>query len=222
MIRINLLPYDLRPIKRTPLPYILSVAVLILAVLGMGAVFLGQSAKIAQTRADLRQKNKQLEELESVVREHNELVEQQEQLQAKILAIQEILADRMIWSKQLHRLAEITPPNVWYSGMRVVHKTRSERQVKRNNEGEIVRNKEGDPQYERVKVKRPFLEISGYVAPDDNNEISVNPLLRSTDEDPEFSQVFDLDTTTFVDTEFNEHRVRKFTFDYLIKTQEAT
>ena len=40
MITINLLPWELRPVKRTPLPYLLSAAVLLLALMGIG-LFLG-------------------------------------------------------------------------------------------------------------------------------------------------------------------------------------
>ena len=67
MITVNLLPYELRPVKRTPLPYILSGATLILAISVVAIVFVKNIADIAGATRTLNEHKAELSRLQPVV-----------------------------------------------------------------------------------------------------------------------------------------------------------
>ncbi|HRZ17147.1 MAG TPA: hypothetical protein P5141_06250, partial [Candidatus Hydrogenedentes bacterium] len=69
MIRINLLPHALRPVKRSALPHILSLAVLLLVLAGLVALFMGELGTYAAEGRNLQKAKDDLAALESVVEE---------------------------------------------------------------------------------------------------------------------------------------------------------
>ena len=73
MIRINLLPEELRPIKRTPLPYLVSSAVLIGACVLMALMFLSGWATIQSKKAEYAKNEEEFAALKAVVEESNAL-----------------------------------------------------------------------------------------------------------------------------------------------------
>jgi len=219
MIIINLLPQELRPIKRTPLPHILSVAVLLAAIAGMAFLFINITRNIAATNDDIAKANQELEGLRDVVEEYNALSEQKEQLENKINVIQEILSDRIIWSEQLHRLSELTPDNFWYKRIRETSKTvRIERVELDPKTGEEVLDKDGNPKIIKENVKRPVFEISGYVINNEQGSSQINPLTYNTTQDEAFSKLFTLDTPNLTNEEYNGFAVRGFALEYNIAT----
>lgn len=221
MIIINLLPQELRPIKRTPLPHILSVAVLLAAIAGMAFLFLNITRNIAQTKSEIAKANQELEGLRDVVEEYNALSEQKEQLESKINVIQEILSDRIIWSEQLHRLAELTPDNFWYKRIRETSKSvRVERVEIDPKTGAEVLDKDKKPKIIKETVKRPVFEISGYVINNDEGLSQINPLTYNTTQDEAFSKLFTLDTPNLSNEEYNGFAVRGFVLEYNIATGE--
>ncbi len=219
MIVVNLLPQDLRPIKRTPLPHILSLLVLVLAVAGMGALFLLKIGQISSVNQELASTVRSLDELQHIVDEYNALTEKQEQLENKIGVIQEILSDRIIWSEQLHELATLTPENFWYKRIRVTSKTvREERVITDPETGAPV----VDPKTKKVKtikenVKRPVLELSGYIISNEEGSNQMNPLTFATEEDKEFSATFVLERPQLLVTEYNGIPVNGFVLEYGIE-----
>lgn len=219
MIIINLLPPELRPIKRTPLPHILSLLVLVAALLGMGAMFLSVTGKIKTAKTELAGANQELEGLKDVVEEYNALSEKKQQLENKINVIQEILSDRIIWSQQLHRLAQLTPDNFWYKRIRETSKSvRVERVELDPKTGKEVKDKDGKLKIVKENVKRPVFEISGYVINNEQGSSRINPLTYNTTQDEEFSKVFTLDSPNITDAEYNGYQVRGFVLEYNIKT----
>lgn len=219
MIIINLLPQELRPIKRTPLPHIMSLLVLIAAVAGIGAMMYAVTASIARANTELAEANRELEGLRDVVEEYNALSEQKQQLENKINVIQEILSDRIIWSEQLHRLAELTPDNFWYKRIRETSKTvRVERVEIDPKTGKEVVDKDGKPKVVKENVKRPVFEISGYVINNEQGSSRINPLTYNTTQDAAFSKIFTLDSPNITDAEYNGYAVRGFALEYNIKT----
>lgn len=218
MIVVNLLPEDLRPIKRTPLPHLLSLLVLVFVIVGMGFMFIAKSREIGATNEKLAQAQSDLNDLKDVVEEYNALSDKKQKLENKITVIQEILSDRIIWSEQLHRLAALTPDNFWYKRIWVTFKSVREEHV-------VINEKTGKPEIDkrtkkekvkRVTVKRPMLELSGYVINNEEGSNKINPLTFNTTEDPEFSKIFTLDRPQIIDAEYNGYAVRGFVLEYKI------
>lgn len=211
MILINLLPEHLRPIKRTPLPYFVSIAVLVLAVAGIALMLLQTLANKSHLANEINTRKEELAALRPVVEEHNKLQDQKLALADKVEIIQDILADRKIWSKHLHKLASLTPENAWFSRMQVTSRRFKESVM------------EMDPKTKEMKtvvkqVPRPVFEISGYVINDEEGRSTINPLVDNLNADEDFSDHFELITPSFEDTEFAGYEVRGFTLEYLIKT----
>lgn len=219
MILVNLLPEELRPIKRTPLPHILSVALLLAAIAGSAFVFYQNFARTNALKAEIARTEQDLKSLKAIVDEYNQLGQRKNQLKDKVDTIEEILRDRKIWSQHLHRLAQLTPDNFWYSGIKETQQNFRENQIKRDEKGEPVINKKTkEPEMEVVTVSKPILEISGYIVNDEQGRAEINQLLQATAEDPEFSANFELLRPGFNDTDFNGYKVRAFTAEYEIKT----
>ena len=219
MIVINLLPEDLRPIKRTPLPHLLSLLVMLLTVAALGWLFLAISGKIADKNRDLAKANEELAGLSAVVEEYNALSEKKQQLEDKITVIQEILSDRIIWSEQLHRLSKLTPDNFWYQRIRETSKTvRVDRVAVDEKTGEPVKDKNGQEKIVRENVKRPVFELSGYVINDEQGSNTIYPLTYATTQDEQFSEIFTLDSPQITDSEYNGYSVRGFVLEYRINT----
>jgi len=221
MILINLLPYHLRPLKRSPLPHILSIAVLIAVVAGIGLVYLSMLARISGTNRELVATEAKLAALKDTVEEFNELNELKQSLQDRILIIQDITNDRIIWSDQLHKLGRLTPKNIWYSRIRVTSKRDQREVIKRDPETgkEVLDKKTNQPVMERQTFIRPLLEVSGYIIPNEQGVAGLYDLARNTEEDPEFSSRFRLVSPQLEDTEFEGYAVRGFKLEYEILPQ---
>lgn len=222
MIRVNLLPYDMRPIKRTPVPYILVIALFLVAIIYGMLIFFSLFGEIAKRQANINSQKSELERLAATVEEYEELTKQKEKLSNKIATIQEIIADRVIWSKQLEQLAKLTPENIWYNNIKLVWKMDKiwvEKRDKKTNE--LILNKEGQPVKVQESVRRAFLEIAGFVAADtESGERDINPLTQALQQDEEFSARYDLRNTILEDVELPGYgKVRKFTLEYVISNQ---
>jgi len=219
MILVNLLPQDLRPIKRTPVPYILSVGFLIGALAAMAALYLAGLGTAARIGSELASTEDALNKLAPVIQEHNELSERKIALQDKIETIQEIQGDRKIWSEHLHKLATLTPENIWFSRIRETSQTFRETVEKRDPKtgNPVINPTTKQPEIEVRNVRKPVLEVRGYVINDaETGRANIAPLSNATDADPLFSRHFKQISPAFTDTEFNGFRVRSFTLTYQI------
>ena len=218
MIKVNLLPHEMRPIQRTLLPHIVSLAVLAAAIVYMGQVFLVLQGELNEVNQQVAQQQAALDALADVVVEYNELSEQKILLQDKIAIIQEILEDRTIWSQHLHQLATLTPENIWYRRIRLTSRRFSEErpQIDKKTGRQEIDPRTQKPRTTRVQVERIILEISGYAIDDETGLSSTHVLASNTETDPDFSKAFTLHRSEFADTEFNGYPVRQFTFEYLI------
>ncbi len=218
MIRINLLPHHLRPIKRTPLPYIACLALFVVALLAMASTFVTTRVRIVEEQRELSGFETEFKELESVVAESNRLEQSKLQLADKIKTIDEIVKDRIIWSRQLWLLSKLTPPNFWYSEIVVTSKAYP-MQVQELDQ------KTGKPKVDpktkkivtrTVQVSRPILRVSGYVMDSPDGRQDVSPLTDALTTDEEFSSMFQLEQPSFSTAEFEGFPVKKFTLEFLI------
>jgi len=219
MILINLLPEELRPIKRTPLPYIVTGGALIGAIVLMALMFISSLAKQSSLSAELDQNNKDLTALKPVIDEFNALSEKKGSLKDKIDTIQEILSDRKIWSEHLHKLATLTPQNIWYNRIRVYAKPDRQTRERINPETKKpeLDAKTGLAKTEIINIKVPVLEVSGYVVNDATGTANVAPLSEATSTDPDFAKHFKFDNVSKLeDTEYKGFAVRSFTLQYKI------
>lgn len=213
MIRVNLLPYPFRPVRHSPIPYLLAILVFAAGVALMVLMFSVKQAEIMSANRELQDVENGLRELQSIINEHEELKALEAQLADKVSAIEDITRDRIIWSEQLYNLSRLLPSNMWYSSIRVETQTFTETQP-------YTDPKTKQETMRRVQVEKPVLVIEGYATADDTGRYDINPLIAATEQDPEFASMFQLEPPSFQDTEFEDHAVRRFTFEYVI-TQGA-
>ena len=210
MITVNLLPYELRPIKRTPLPYILGGATFVMAVSVIAIVFVKNITDIAGATRTLDEHKKELAHLQPIVEEYNGIALKKVKLAEQVQTINEIASDRIIWSRQLFNLNRLALENMWYDGIDVSLKPFTETHTvfnERTKTNEIVTE----------RIDRPVLALTGYVIPGDDGQASVSPFTLLTENDPEFSELFQLELSTFKDTLFEEVGVREFKLEYVIR-----
>ncbi|NIA14466.1 MAG: hypothetical protein GWP08_10315 [Nitrospiraceae bacterium] len=210
MIRVNLLPYHLRPIRRSPVPYILSAFVLVAAIAAMTAAFLTLQVQIGAARSQLAQHQEQYDALKDVVAEYNDLIDKKEALARKIETIQEIVSERLIWSRQLFNITRLTPDNFWYSGIAEREKSFREKRL-------VYNEKTKKEEEKNVRITRRVLELQGYVIEGADGSNDIYPLTLEMEQDVEFSSMFQLSLPKLVDTEFEGYAVRSFTLEYLIE-----
>ncbi len=209
MIRINLLPQELRPITRTPLPHIISLAVLGAALFFMFQVYMSLRGELSGINTQVAQQEAALELLAATVEEHEELEERKKQLQVMVETIQVILEDRTVWSEHLHQLATLTPENIWYKRIRLTSRRFTEERPRQDP-------RTGQTRIERETHERLVLELSGYAVDDETGLSSTATLATNTTVDPDFASHFQLYTSRIIDTEFDGYPVREFLFEYIV------
>jgi len=218
MILINLLPHHLRPIKRTPLPYIACAALFVIAVLGMFSSFVTTQATVTAESRELYRLKTELDNLQSIVTESNQLEASKLRLADKIKTIDEIVKDRIIWSRQLWLLAQLTPKNFWYSDIEVTTKTypRQEPVIDPQTNKPKVNPTTKRIETKTVQVQRPILRLSGYVIDSPDGRQDLSPLTDALTQDADFSSMFRLEQPSFSSTEFEGFPVKEFTLEFLI------
>lgn len=209
MININLLPWHLRPVKRSPLPYVASLLVAGLAILILAGMWVDKQSRIGEQRAILKDNTGKLQSLQDIVDEYEQLEKQKVELAEKVSIINEILADRIIWSRQLWNVSRLTPDNFWYGSVAVKEKQFTETRKEINAQTKKEEEK-------KITVRRPILELKGYVIEGTDGTSDINPLTFNMQDDKEFSGIFQLDLPKFQDTLFEGYKVREFTLEYLI------
>lgn len=209
MITVNLLPFELRPIKRSPLPYILSAAFLIGVIAFILLAYMAKTVEISKTLDEYNDHVRELEDLADTVAEYNALIDKKDRLAIQVQTIKEIASDRIVWSRQLYNLSRLALSNLWYTSLRVISKPFQETVLVYNPQTE---------QNENQIVSRPrlVLVVDGYIVPGPDGQSETTPMLEAFEADEEFSNMFSLQPITFLDTEYLGTRVRKFTVEYVI------
>lgn len=210
MITINLLPHELRPVKRTPLPYILSGATFAATIGIIAIVFLNNMANVARETSTLNGHKAELTRLQPFVEEYNQISQKKLQLAEQVQTINEIASDRIIWSRQLFNLNRLALKNMWYDGIDVSVKPFTETHTVYNP---TTKKKETVTE----RIDRQVLSLTGYVIPGKDGQSSVSPFTLATEQDEEFASLFQLELSTFKDTMFEEVGVREFKLEYVIR-----
>jgi len=110
MITINLLPADLRPIERTPLPRFLTIVVGA-ALAGVGVFFLVllQFILIPRVRDSISKEEEVLANLNQQTAQYQTLTDALKSITQRENALQEIYKTRTIWWKKLDLLCDLVP-----------------------------------------------------------------------------------------------------------------
>jgi len=123
MIKINLLPQELRPKKKSTLPIkamsfigggIVAILILIHILVGM---------KINQERERLSLLKKEYEAIRPEYERVLKLKSDKENLEAKVALMEKLLIQRLLWAKKLNQFSDLMPPSVWLSSVFVVTRT---------------------------------------------------------------------------------------------------
>ncbi|MEA3364990.1 MAG: hypothetical protein U9Q79_05060 [Candidatus Hydrogenedentes bacterium] len=218
MITINLLPKHLRPVKRTPIPHILSILVLVAAVVAMGLVFVTVRAQLIVVRNQLAGVNQELGELQGIVDEYDQLLKEKARVADKIKAIEEISSDRIIWSRQLYNLSRLAPDNLWYTEIAVATKKGQKTEPMIGQDGKVVLDPATkQPRMGTVNIDIPVLRVSGYVIETPDGRLDTGSFARATEKDEEFFALFQFEPPRVQDTVYEGYRVREFTFEFVIR-----
>ena len=206
MINVNLLPPGLRPVRRSPLPYIVvgiaAGAVLVILL----SVWMTTTVQLDNKRVKLEESKAELERVRESALEVKELEAKQASIAAKRKAIEQITSDRLVWSRQLYYLAKLMPDQVWLKDIQVETKTR-------RKEVPVPDAKEGEPKTKLVPVPYQSLKLCGY-ALSYQEEMGVNlvgVLVCAIENAPQFSEHFiEPEPRLVEDEEFGGVNVKEF------------
>jgi Tfp pilus assembly protein PilN len=110
MITINLLPADLRPIERTPLPRFLAILIgVALAAVGVVFLVLMQFILVPRARDAVAKEEEVLASLRPQAAEHQKVTADLKDITQRENALQEIYKTRTIWWKKLDLLCDLIP-----------------------------------------------------------------------------------------------------------------
>jgi len=205
MIDINLLPEELRPRPRSPLPYLATLALVVVVVLYCVISSFVELHKISGFKQRVDELDEQIEVVRASAEAVKELESKERRLNAKRLAIGTIMADRIVWSKVLYMLARIVPEDVWLTG--IVEKVKTERVTIDNPDPGA------GPKKIQKTVTRRILEITGYaLSPREEQGVHlVGRFVRAMEDDQDFSERFrGPEPQSVNDAEFEDVPVKDF------------
>ncbi len=193
MISVNLIPAELRSTGATPLPRRLiiyaGVAVnCIMLVVGL-TYFLATIPGLEANEDALDREIYQAEVIGKVRQEYNTLVQQKRDFQNHKATIDEISRTRIIWAKQLDRLWDMIPPEMWLTNLRL------------------------EQPKKRTRTKEPpglKLVIEGYTAGPEISKVSdfIRALERETPDRKDFFEIFE--SIKLVELYLDEEKFREY------------
>ena len=215
MITINLLPVELRPIKRTPLPYfiVLTFATLVGALCAF--TFIKDIAESSAAMKVLYQNQAELDTHKENIDKYKALIQKQKHFATKLTTINEIASDRLIWSFHLDTLARLAPPNLWYESIEESTRTIT-------NTIRVTDPKTGKLVNKRVKKVIPVLKLKGAVSADDLGRTDITPFLALLEDDEVFTSMFQMEPPTLNFKKVDEDNVRTFVMDCVIAPRTRT
>lgn len=166
MINVNLLPPELRPVRRSSVPYLAVLVAGAVALVALVSVFMASQARIERRTTSLEGLEAELQHVRQSADKVRELEAKQASIAAKNEAINEITSDRIVWSEQLYYLAKLLPNDIWLKDIEVEHKTRKKTVP-------VPDAKEGEPTTKQIIVPYKSLKLIGY-ALSSKEEVGVN------------------------------------------------
>jgi Tfp pilus assembly protein PilN len=214
MVRINLIPEELRTSGATPLPRRLviygGVAVnCLLLVLGL-TYFLSTIPSLEGRKDSLGREIYQAQVIKKVESDYSSLVQKKRDFESRKATIDEISKTRVIWAKKLDQLWDMVPPEMWLTSIRLEQPKKS------------LANKEAESS---------LLIIEGFTAGPEVSKVSdfIRSLERDVPGEEDFFDVFEsiklvelyLDEENF--QEYEEGLATRFVLELKLKPlQEET
>ena len=206
MINVNLLPPELRPLRRSGLPYIIVAVAGAVVVIALLSIFMANKLTVANKDAELEGLKADLQRVRESAKQVKELEAKKASVEAKDKAIKDINSDRIVWSKQLSYLARLMPDQVWLKDIEVETKTRTETVP-------VPDAPEGQPQTKQVAVPYQSLKLTGY-ALSYKEEMGVNLVgvfVKAIENDTDFTTYFKSPEPQLLkDEEFGGMNVKEF------------
>lgn len=206
MINVNLLPPELRPLRRSGLPYIIVAVAGTVVVIALLSIFMANKLTVANKDAELEGLKADLQRVRESAKQVKELEAKKASVEAKDKAIKDINSDRIVWSKQLSYLARLMPDQVWLKDIEVETKTRTETVP-------VPDAPEGQPQTKQVAVPYQSLKLTGY-ALSYKEEMGVNLVgvfVKAIENDTDFTTYFKSPEPQLLkDEEFGGVNVKEF------------
>jgi len=110
MITVNLLPADLRPVERTPLPRFLAIVVgVALGVTGLLALFVLYFNKLPDVHQRIASYDDTIKALEVQAAEFTKVKRELNSILQREAAVQAMYRGRTVWWKKLDQLTDLTP-----------------------------------------------------------------------------------------------------------------
>ena len=209
MISINLLPVELRPIKRTPLPYIVVLAIAVIVGIVCGKMYISDISAKSTIKQALAGNQAELKTHQANIEEYNQLVAKKKLLATKLNTINEIASDRLIWSYHLNTLARLAPDNLWYDTIEETSRTET-------YEVSVTDPKTGKVSKQKKKRVIPVLKLVGAVSADEDGLHQINPFLQLLTTDEEFSSMFQIEPPKLKYKTIGEDIVRTFEINCVI------
>jgi len=211
MLDINLLPEELRPRPRSPLPYLMTAVLALAVVLYCLISCVGKWRTISSFNERIAELDIRIEEVKDSAEAVKELERETREVNAKQIAIDSIMSDRILWSKVLHMLAGLVPDDVWLSDLRETVDTTK------------ITVDNPDPQASQPKITKTItvrkLKVAGYaMSPREESGVHLVGRFVSAMEDennpdfsPEFAAIFrDPEPQSIDDEDFEGTAVKKF------------
>jgi Tfp pilus assembly protein PilN len=206
MINVNLLPPELRPVRRSGLPYIIVAIAATVVVVALLSMLMATKVTVANKQNELEGLKADLQRVRESAKQVKELEAKKASVEAKDKAIRDIKADRIVWSEQLYYLARLMPDQVWLKDIQVETKTRTETVP-------VPDAKENEPKTKKVVIPYQSLKLTGYaLSPEEEMGVNlVGVFVRAIEEDPDFTTYFKSPEPQLLkDEEFGGVRVKEF------------
>ncbi len=113
MIRINLLPPELQRAAKTPPKFFLSLVLSVALVAVTACVYVYICFNVIVLNERVERKRAEVEHVEKNAQEVDTLLDEIADYKSREKAIISIKTNRIIWSKKLEMLCDITPPFIW-------------------------------------------------------------------------------------------------------------
>ncbi len=217
MINVNLLPPELRPLRKSPLPYIVVAIVAAAVVIALVSMYTANQIQVASKQRKLEDLKTELQRVREAAEHVRELEAKEASIAIKDKAIKDITSDSIIWSEQLYYLARLMPEQVWLKGIDVETKSRTIMV-------DVPDAKEGEPKTKPKVIPYQSLKLTGY-ALSHAEEIGVNYVgvfVRAIEDDAQFSSIFTSPDPRLVKhEEFGDVHVKEFEVNCQIVTTIA-
>lgn len=213
MIKINLLPKDLVPKKRTFLPHMAVIGLAVVLFIWFGGSVIATYTELSAKKREFAKLQKELDGLKDVVAQVNQLEREKQLLSKKEQAVIQITTGRTVWAHELYILAKLMPDEIWLEHVDLSSRKRPVTvEVPNTN-----RTPGQPPTIKKIVVQSfPALRLTGYaLSPQREKGVElVGDLIRNMKSDEVFSKRFVSPEMVSIERQkYKNETVMKFVMD---------